>query len=43
MIDSLFRLRFVLQPASRSQNVAAGVDSKGVLGSEPQSPRLRES
>lgn len=40
---SRFKYVLTLQPASRSQNVAAGVDYQGVLGSEAQSPRLRES
>lgn len=39
-------IRFIhilmFKPASRSQNALAGIDSQGVLGSEPQSPRLRE-
>ena len=43
MIVYRFIYVLMLKPASRSQNALAGVDSQGVQGSEPQSPRLRLS
>jgi hypothetical protein len=39
MIVSRFIYMLMLQPASRSQNAAAGVDSQGVPGSEGRSRR----
>lgn len=43
MIESRFIYGLMLQPAARSLNAFAGIDSKDVIGSESQSPRLRES